>query len=61
MAALALAYGDYESLVNQDETMNDLLAADVVFIGEAHDDRRDMETAFEITRLLARQGGLPWL
>ena len=35
--------------------MSDLQTADIICIGEAHYDRQDMETAFEIMRLLARR------
>jgi hypothetical protein len=53
--ALAREYGHYEGLVNREAFLNDLQTADIVCIGEAHYDQRDMETAFEITRLLARR------
>lgn len=55
MAALSLAYGNYENLINQEDLLNDLQAADIVLIGEAHGDHRDMQTAFEITLLLAQR------
>ncbi len=55
LAALSLAHGNYESLINQEDLLSDLQAADIVLIGEAHWDQRDMETAFEITRLLAQR------
>jgi hypothetical protein len=53
--ALAREFGHYEGLVNEEGLLNDLQTADIVCIGEAHYDQRDMETAFEITRLLARR------
>jgi hypothetical protein len=53
--ALAREYGRYEQLVDKEGFLNALQTADIVCIGEAHYDRRDMETAFEITRLLARR------
>lgn len=53
--ALTREYGLYEGLVDAEGFLNDLQTADIVCIGEAHYDQRDMETAFEITRLLARR------
>ncbi len=53
--ALAWEYGHYDGLVNREAFLNDLQTADIVCIGEAHYDLRDMETAFEITRQLARR------
>lgn len=55
LAALSLAYGNYEALVSQETMLNDLQAADIVLIGEAHWDQRDMQTAFAITRKLAQR------
>ncbi len=55
LAALSLAFGDYESLIDPDDLLSDLQAADIVLIGEAHFDQRDMETAFEIIRLLEQR------
>lgn len=55
LAALSLAHGNYEGLDNQEDLLSDLQAADIVLIGEAHHDQRDMQTAFEITRLLAQR------
>lgn len=51
--ALTREYGNYEDVVTWDRLMNDLENAQVVCIGEAHYDARDMETAFELTRALA--------
>jgi hypothetical protein len=55
LAALSQAHGNYESLINQEDMLRDLQAVDIVLIGEAHYDQRDMQTAFEITRLLAQR------
>jgi hypothetical protein len=55
LTALSLAHGKYEGLINQEDLLSDLQAADIVLIGEAHGDHRDMQTAFEITRLLAQR------
>jgi uncharacterized iron-regulated protein len=51
--ALTREYGKYDDVVTWDSLLNDLENAEVVCIGEAHYDARDMETAFEITRVLA--------
>ncbi len=51
--ALTREYGDYDEMVAWDGMLNDLQKAEVVCIGEAHYDARDMETAFEIARALA--------
>jgi hypothetical protein len=53
--ALVQEYGQYGRLVTPEDFLNDLQTAEVVCIGEAHYDQRDMETAFEILRLLARR------
>jgi hypothetical protein len=53
-SALALAWGDYKNLVSHDEMLTELLEADIVLIGEAHYDGRDMQTAFEILRRLSQ-------
>ena len=55
LAALSFAHGNYESLINQEGLLSDLQATDIVLIGEAHWDQRDMSTAFEITRLLTQK------
>jgi len=55
LAALSQAYGNYESMIKQEDLLRDLQAVDIVLIGEAHHDQRDMQTAFEITRLLAKR------
>ena len=55
LAALTAAHGDYESLITKDDLLDDLLAVDIVLIGEAHYDRQDMQTAFELIRLLAQR------
>ena len=47
---LAHEFGNYKDLVTPAELMNALQSADVVCLGEAHYDPRDMVTAFEITR-----------
>lgn len=54
-AALAREFGAYEGMATWQEMMRDLQTADVVCIGEAHYDARDMETAFELTRELAQR------
>lgn len=51
---LAHEFGNYKDLVAPAEFMNALQSADVVCLGEAHYDPRDMETAFEITSALAQ-------
>lgn len=53
--ALTHEYGNYEDVVTWDSLLNELATTDVVCIGEAHYDARDMETAFEIVREMARQ------
>lgn len=53
--ALAHEYGNYEDVVAWESLLNELAKADVVCIGEAHYDARDMETAFEIVREMARR------
>ena len=53
-SGLAYEFGNYKDLVTPAELMNALQSADVVCLGEAHYDPRDMETAFEITRALAQ-------
>jgi hypothetical protein len=55
LVALSLAHGNYERLVNEKDLLSDLQTADIVLIGEAHHDQRDMQTAFEITRQLAHR------
>ena len=55
MTALATAYGNFEDISSLEDFLRDLQAADIVLIGEAHYDRRDMQTAFEIVRLLAQR------
>jgi hypothetical protein len=55
MAALSLAHGNYETLISMQDLLEDLQAVDIVLIGEAHYDRQDMQTAFEIIRLLAQR------
>lgn len=52
-AALTVEYGQYDDIVTWDTLMNDLQTADVVCIGEAHYDARDMATAFEMARVLS--------
>ncbi len=53
--ALAQEYGHYKAVVSRQDFLNDLQTADIICIGEAHYDQRDMETAFEIARLLAQR------
>lgn len=53
-AMLNREYGRYEKVVDWQAMMEELQAADVVCIGEAHYDVRDMETAFEIARESAK-------
>lgn len=53
--ALSLEHGNYEWLVDANDFLNDLETADIILIGEAHHDQRDMQTAFEITRLIAKR------
>lgn len=55
LAALSLAHGDHENLTSREDLFNDLQSVDIVLIGEAHWDQRDMQTAFEMTRILARR------
>ncbi len=52
--ALDGEYGRYQGLVSGAEFLDALQGADIVCVSEAHYDARDMQTAFEITRLLAR-------
>lgn len=54
-AALAHEYGNYAEVVTWESLLNDLQNVDVVCIGEAHYDARDMETGFEIVRNLAQR------
>ena len=51
--AMTREYGKFGEVVTWDGMLNDLHKADLVCIGEAHYDARDMETAFEIARALA--------
>ena len=55
LTALSQAYGNYEDLINMEVLIRDLASADIVLIGEAHHDQRDMLTAFELVRRLAKQ------
>lgn len=51
--ALTGEYGNYEDVSSWSGLISDLQTADVVCIGEAHYDERDMQTAFEIVQELA--------
>lgn len=51
--AMTREFGKFGEVVTWDGMLNDLHKADLVCIGEAHYDARDMETAFEIARALA--------
>lgn len=54
-AVLTHEFGEYEDLVTWQELLYSLETADVVCLGEAHYDARDMETAFELARQLAQR------
>lgn len=53
--ALTREYGRYDAVVSWQEFLRALASADIVCIGEAHYDPRDMETAFEIVRELSQR------
>ncbi len=54
-ASLSIEYGTYQSLIPSKDFLTQLQAARVVCIGEAHYEPRDMQTAFELARVLAKQ------
>jgi hypothetical protein len=53
-AALNIEYGHFDRLVTPPAFLKDLLSAQIVCLGEAHYEARDMQTAFELARLLAQ-------
>jgi hypothetical protein len=54
-AALSTTHGNFENLINKDDLLSDLQEVDIVLIGEAHYDQRDIQTAFEMARMLAQK------
>src|SRR5262249_36287738 len=54
-AALNAEYGSYDRLVNPQSFLKDLQAQQIICVGEAHYEARDMQTAFELVRLLAQR------
>lgn len=55
LAALAVAHGNYGSLISMERLLSDLETVELVLIGEAHYVQQDMQTAFEIIRILAQR------
>ena len=53
--ALSVEYGSYERLVTPQSFITDLQSRQIICVGEAHYEARDMQTAFELARLLAQR------
>ena len=53
--ALNGEYGNYEGLLSSQQLLTQLQSRQVICVGEAHFEARDMQTAFELVRLLAQR------